>query len=83
MAQPPYRLDLVPCNFCLFPKLKSPLKEKRIQTVSEIQENMTGQLMAIGRAVCGPKMPTWKATEVSYVQCFLYLVSSSLNVSLA
>ena len=28
-------------------------------------------------------MPIWKGTEVSlsYVQCFLYLVSSSINVS--
>jgi transposase len=24
--QPPYSLDLVPCDFWLFPKLKSPLK---------------------------------------------------------
>ena len=36
-----------PCNFWLFPKLKSPLKGKRFQTVHEIQENTTGQLMAI------------------------------------
>ena len=27
--------DLVPCNFGLFPKLKSPLKGKRFQTVNE------------------------------------------------
>ena len=31
--------DLAPCNFWLFPKLKSPLKRKRFQTVSKIQEN--------------------------------------------
>ena len=34
-----------------FPKLKSPLKGKRFQTIDEIQESMMGQLMAIGRAV--------------------------------
>ena len=34
--------DLVPCNFWLFPKLKSPLKRKRWWTVDEIQENMMG-----------------------------------------
>ena len=44
---PHYSPDLVPCTFWLFPKLKSPLKGKRFQTVDEIQENMTGQLMAI------------------------------------
>ena len=72
------------CDFWLFPKLKSPLKEKKFQTIDEIQENMTGQLMAIGRTVWGPKTLTLKETEVSlsYAQCFLYLVSSSINVSI-
>ena len=51
MVQPHYRSDLVPCDFWLFPKLKSPLKEKRFQTVDEIQENATGQLVVIGRTV--------------------------------
>ena len=45
---------------------------------------MTGQLMAMGRTVGGPKVPTLKETEasLSYVQCFLYLISSSINVSI-
>ena len=70
---PPYSPGLVPCDFWLFPKLKSPLKGKRFQTINEIQENATGQLMAIGRS---SKMPTLKGTEVSfsYVQRFLYLL---------
>ena len=46
-----YSPDWVPCNSWLFPKLKSPLKGKRFQTIGEIQENTTGQLMAIGRTV--------------------------------
>ena len=71
------------CNFWLFPKLKSPLKGKKFQAISEIQENTVGQLMAIGRTLWGPKVPTLKGTEasLSYVQCFLYLASSSINVS--
>ena len=75
--------DLASWNSWLFPKLKSPLKGNRFQTISEIQENMTGQLMTIGRTVWGPKVPAWKWTEksLSYVRCFLYLVSSSINVS--
>ena len=40
VTQPPYSPDLVPCDFWLFPKLKSPLKGKKFQTV-KIQENMT------------------------------------------
>ena len=66
----------------LFPKLKSPLKGKRFQTIDEIQENMTGQLIAIGRTVWGPKVPTLKRTEASLscVQCCLCTVTS-INVS--
>ena len=71
------------CDFWLFPKLKSPLKGKRFQTINEIQENSTGQRMRIGRNAWRPKVPTLKWTEgsLSCVQCFLYVVSSSLNVS--
>ena len=47
VTQPSYSPDLVPCDFWLFPKLKSPLKGKKFQTVDEIQENMMGQLIAI------------------------------------
>ena len=84
VTQSHYSLDLVPCNFWLFPKLKSPLKGKRFQTIEESQENTKGQLMVIGRPVWGPKVPTLKETEVSLscIQCFLYLVSSSINVSI-
>ena len=78
VTQPPYSPDWVPCNFQLFPKLKSPLKGKRFLTVNEIQENVMGQLMAIGTPGWGPKVPTLKGTEasLSYVQYFLYLVSA-------
>ena len=48
VTQPPYNTDLLPCNIWLFLKLKSPLKGKRFQTINEIQENMGGQMMALG-----------------------------------
>ena len=75
----PIQSDLV-----LFPKPKSPLKGERFQIIDEIQENTRGQLMASGRTVWGPKVPTLKGTEasLSHVQCFSYLVSSSINVSI-
>ena len=43
-----------------------------------------GQLMMTGRAVGGPKVPTLKGTEgsLSCGQCFWYLVSSLVNVSI-
>ena len=64
-TQTPSSPDLAPCNFWLFPKLKSPLKGKRFHTINEIQENMMRQLMAIGRTVWGPKVPTLKGIEAS------------------
>ena len=84
VTQLPYSPDLAPCDFWLFPKLKSPLKGKRIQTINEIQENMTGQLMATGRTVWDSEVPTLKGTKASLscVQCFLYLVSPSISVSI-
>ena len=82
LTHPSCSPDLEPCNFWLFPKLKSPLKGKRFQTVDEIQENMAGQLMVIGSTVSGSKVPTLKGTKVSlsYVQYFLYLVFSVMNL---
>ena len=84
VTQSPYSSDFVPCDIWLFPKLKSPLKGKRFQIIDEIQENMMRQLMEIGRTVWGHKVPPLKGTEASLscVQCFLYLVSSSVNVSI-
>ena len=77
----PYSPDLVPCNFWLYPKLKSPLKGKRSNHQWEIQENTIGQLMAIGRTVWGSKVSNLKGTKalLPCVQCSLYVVSSSIN----
>ena len=72
VTHPLYSPDLVLCNFCIFPKLKSPLKVMRFQTTNEIQENMTGQLIVTGKTVWGPKVLTLKGTEV---HCPMYNVS--------
>jgi hypothetical protein len=37
VQHPPYLLDLAPCDFALFPKLKMKLKGQRFETVSDIQ----------------------------------------------
>ena len=70
-----YSPDLAPCYFWIFPKLKSPLKKKRSQTIDKIQENTTGQLMAIGRTVWGPKVPTLEGNWGIIVSCTMFLVS--------
>ena len=52
--------------------------------MDEIQEYKMGQLMVVGRTAWGSTKSTVKETEMSssYVQCFLNLVSSSVNVSI-
>ena len=66
--QPLYSPDLAPCDFWLFPKLKSPLKGKRFQTVDEIQENMTEQLMAIPTKDFVDCFEQWKGCRVNCVR---------------
>ena len=68
-------------DFWLFPKLKSPLKGKKFQTINEIQENTPGSWWWLGELCEVPRCLLWRGLRhLSYVQCFLYLVSS-INVS--
>ena len=43
----PYSPDLAPCDFWLFPKLKSPLKGRRFADLSDIQRNVKTLLRGI------------------------------------
>jgi superfamily II DNA/RNA helicase len=38
VPHPPYSPDLAPCDFFLFPRMKSKLKVRHFQEVTEIQE---------------------------------------------
>ena len=38
LLQPPYSVDLVPANFFLFPKMKTPMRGNHFATVEEIKE---------------------------------------------
>ena len=51
VTQASYCPDLESCDIWLFPKLESPLKGKRFQTLDEIQQNTMQQLMVAGRTV--------------------------------
>jgi len=39
VPHPPYSLDLAPADIFLFPKLKSTLQGRRLQTIEQVQEN--------------------------------------------
>ena len=41
VPHPPYSLDLAPCDFCLFPKLKEKLRVCRYETIEEMKEAIT------------------------------------------
>lgn len=47
VPHPPYSPDLAPCDFFLFPRLKSALKGQRFQDVEEIKANTAKELKAI------------------------------------
>jgi len=47
MDHPPYSPDLAPCDFWLFPKLKSALKGQRFADLSDIQRNVKTLLRGI------------------------------------
>ena len=73
-----------PLRLLAFPQTTITFEREEISgNLNEIQKNTTGQLMVIRRTVWGPKVPTLKGTEasLSYVQCFLYLLSS-INTSI-
>ena len=70
-----------------FPKTKITFEKEEISDHwwnSGKWENATWQLMATGRTAWHTKMPTLKGTEasLSYLLCFLYLASSSINVTI-
>ena len=73
----PYSPHLVLCDFRLFPKLKSPLKGKRFQTVDEIQENTTGQLRRLGKPCEVPRCLLWRGLRC---HCSMYNVSCTLSL---
>jgi transposase len=60
VLHPPYSPDLAPCDFFLFPRLKSTLKGKRFQDVAEIQLNTTLQLQAIPKQAYQICTEMWK-----------------------
>jgi hypothetical protein len=50
VPHPPYSSDLAPWDFFLFPRMKSKLKGRRFQNVTEIQEQSLTVLHAIPKS---------------------------------
>ena len=47
VRQPPYTPDLAPCDFWLYPKLKTTLKRRRFESRKDIIEKTTAELRSI------------------------------------
>jgi hypothetical protein len=60
VPHPLYSPDLAPCDFFLFPRLKSTLKGKQFQDVAEIQLNMAWELQAIPKQAYQTCIEKWK-----------------------
>ena len=82
MTQSPYSPDLAPCDFWLFPKLTSPLKRKRFQTIDNIWENTMGQVLAMGELCEVPRClfergqrhhcPMYKVSCIFFNKCLYF-----------
>jgi hypothetical protein len=60
VPHPPCSPDLAPCDFFLFPRLKSTLKGKPFQDVAEKQLNTTRQLQANPKQAYQTCIKKWK-----------------------
>jgi hypothetical protein len=60
MVPPSALPNLTPCDFFLFPRLKSTLKEKWFQDVAEIKLNTMRQLHAIPKQAYQTCIEKWK-----------------------
>jgi hypothetical protein len=60
VSHPPYSLDLAPCDFTLFPKLKMKLKGQRFETVSNIQRELQVVLESITENDFHGAFEAWK-----------------------
>ena len=50
LREPPYSPDIAPCDCCLFPKLKKPLKGQQFDDKTTVENNATSVLKAIPKS---------------------------------
>ena len=59
IAHSPFSLDLAPCDFFLFPKLKYPLRGTRHESIEAIKRNSLKKLKAIRSEAYKKCMENW------------------------
>ena len=70
MPQRPYSPDLACANFCLFLKLKTPMKGKRFAAIEVIKEKSKQELLALPKSAFQKCFKDWKKTlaQVGYFE---------------
>jgi hypothetical protein len=61
-----YSPDLSPCDFYVFPKLKSRVKGHHFQTLDSVQKNFTGATKTITEADC---QSCYEARIICWTKC--------------
>jgi len=67
IRQAPYSLDMAPCDFWLFPKLKMPLKGTRFESREDIMRNAMAQLYKIPQEAFQKCFQQWQDCWKKYV----------------
>ena len=71
-------------RFQTIDEIQETTTEQQMTVPTKILQSILNSERDTGRTVWGPKVPTLKVSEasLSYIQCFLYLVCSLINVSI-
>ena len=67
--QPPYSLDLSPCDFFLFPRLKNHLRGRHFGILDNIQKSVTDKLKGIPSRSIPALLRTMETTPPSLCSC--------------
>jgi transaldolase len=74
VQQPPYSPDIAPCDFWLFPQLKTVLKGNRFEDIDKIKKNATNTLNTIPKdsfkIYFQQWQDRWKKCVSSQEECF-------------
>jgi transposase len=60
VCQAPYSPDMAPCDFCLFPKLKTPLKGSHFDSREDMMQNATKELTSLPEEAFLKCFQQWK-----------------------
>ena len=61
LEQPPYSLDLAPCDFFLFPTVKNTIKGTRFSSTNAIKKAVTKELRGIPQESFQKNIDAWKS----------------------